>query len=192
MKRFAGCAAAALALAAGLAAAEDFSADIVTTGGSSVFQGTLFSSKDKTRIETPESVVITRMDKRVVWVLMPAENMYMEQPLQSKNILYCTDLIPGELERTFVGTDTVDGRQTRKYRIVYIEGAARETVFQWFTTDSHIPIKTAAEDGRWSTEYRNVRAGPQPGSVFEIPAGYRKFQDAVPALPAYAGSGGEE
>lgn len=52
---------------------------------------------------------------------------------------------------------------------------------QWVATDIHFPIKTAAIDGSWSMEYRNIRMGPKPDSLFEIPKGYQKT--TVPARP---------
>ena len=45
----------------------------------------------------------------------------------------------------------------------------------WIANDLGLPVKTAAEDGSWSQEYKNIVIGPQPYELFEIPAGYQKF-----------------
>jgi len=86
-----------------------------------------------------------------------------------------TDKIPGELERNPVGRDTVDGRISDKYRVVYIEKGRETVVFQWIDTASGIPIKTASEDGSWSVEYNNLVVGKQPDSLFEVPPQYAKM-----------------
>ncbi|MFA5099424.1 MAG: hypothetical protein WC547_00880 [Candidatus Omnitrophota bacterium] len=48
------------------ASAADLSADMINTAGGKVFKGKIFMGNDKTRMETPESISITRMDKKVV------------------------------------------------------------------------------------------------------------------------------
>ncbi|MFA5146034.1 MAG: hypothetical protein WC515_01440 [Candidatus Omnitrophota bacterium] len=163
----AACSTAALAL--------DFSADMVSTTRAGSFTGKIFAAKDKVRMDMAGAVTITRMDKDVAWVLMPQQNMYMEQKLDPERIAGATEKMPGEMERTLVGKDTVDGKMTDKYLIVYTSKEGRATVFQWIDPVSGIPLKTAAEDGSWSVEYRNLMVGAQDDSLFEIPSGYQKF-----------------
>jgi len=167
----------------GIATAQDFSADMVSTTKGGVFTGKIYAAKEKTRMEMPQAITITRMDKNVVWILMPEQKMYMEQPLKPENIVASTDKMPGEIERKHLGTETVDGKKTEKYRIVYAAGNKRETIFQWIATDSGFPIKTAAEDGSWTTEFKNLKTGKQPDTLFEIPAGYQKLTYGIPSIP---------
>ena len=131
----------------GLAIAQDFSADIVSTTKGGVLTGKIFVAKEKTRMEMSQAITITRMDKNVVWILMPEQRMYMEQPLKPENVVATADKMPGEIERKLIGKETVDGKMTNKYRIVYTVGDKKETIFQWITIDSGFPVKTAAEDG---------------------------------------------
>ena len=49
------------------------------------------------------------------------------------------------------------------------------TVFQWIIPRSNFPVKSAAADGSWTLEYKNIKSGKQPASLFKIPAGYKKF-----------------
>jgi len=167
----------------GTASAQDFSADMVSTTKEGVFTGKIYVAKEKTRMEMPQAITITRVDKSVVWILMPEQKMYMEQPLKPENIAASTDKMPGEIERKHLGTETVDGKKTKKYRIVYTAGNKRETIFQWVDTDSGFPIKTAAEDGSWIMEYKNLKTGKQPDTLFEIPAGYQKMSFGIPSIP---------
>ena len=170
-------------LLGGIAIARDFSADMVATTKDGVVTGKIFVAKEKTRMETPQTTMITRIDKNVVWILMPAQRMYMEQPLKPENVVATTDKMPGEIERKLVGKETVGGKRTDKYRIVYTTADKKETVFQWIAADSGLPIKSAAVDGRWTIEYKNLKTGKQPDSLFEIPTGYQKFSLGVPVMP---------
>ena len=166
----------------GIATAQDFSADMVSTTKGEIFTGKIYVAKEKTRMEMPQAITITRVDKNVVWILMP-EQRYMEQPLKPENIAVSTDKMPGEVERKRLGKEVVDGKKTEKYRIVYTVGNKREAIFQWVDTDSGFPIKTASEDGSWTTEYKNLKIGKQPDALFEIPAGYQKMSFGIPSIP---------
>lgn len=73
-------------LGAGLpsdAAAQDFSADMVSRFGKETMQAKLFVSGDKMRMDMPESTMIIRNDKKVTWIVMPSEKMYMDQPIDA-------------------------------------------------------------------------------------------------------------
>ncbi|MDO9565871.1 MAG: DUF4412 domain-containing protein [Candidatus Desulfaltia sp.] len=139
-------------LFAGIAVAQNFSADMVSTTGEVIVTGKTFVAKEKTRMETPQAITITRIDKNVVWILMPAQSMYMEQPLKPENVAATTDKMQGEIGRKLIGKETIDGKTTNKYRIVYTAADKKETIFQWITVDSGLPIKTEAADDRWTIE----------------------------------------
>ena len=49
--------------------------------------GKIFVAEDKMRVESAGTVSITRLDKKVVWLLMPTEKMYMEQDIRLQNIV---------------------------------------------------------------------------------------------------------
>ena len=71
----------------GIANAQDFSADTVSTTKEGTFTGKIFATKEKTRMEMSQAITITRTDKKIVWMLMPDEKMYMEQPLKPQNVV---------------------------------------------------------------------------------------------------------
>ncbi|MBU2227203.1 MAG: hypothetical protein KJ936_05970 [Proteobacteria bacterium] len=52
----------------GIAIARDFSADMVSTTKGGVVTGKIFVAEEKTRMETPQAITITRIDKNVVWI----------------------------------------------------------------------------------------------------------------------------
>ena len=167
------CGASALAL--------EYSADMVNTMEDGTFEGKMYISNDKIRMEMSDTISIVRMDKQLTWVIMPGQNMYMEQQIDPKTVTGASEHMPGELERTLLGDDTVDGRAAAKYRVVYTSANGTETVLQWIDKEYTIPVKTAAENGDWSTEYKNIKVGPQDEALFEVPAGCNKF--SMPDIP---------
>ncbi len=167
----------------GVIFAQEFSADMVSTTNQGNFSGKIFVSKDKSRMEIPQSIIIARMDKKVTWILMPQQMMYMEQPLNPENIVVSAEKMAGEIQRQLLGQETIDGKTANKYSVVYTLGDKQEKVFAWVTVDSNIPIKTQASDGSWTIEYRNLNIGKQEPSLFEIPAGYKNMAAVMPALP---------
>jgi outer membrane lipoprotein-sorting protein len=161
----------------GLAYAFEFSADTVMTTEGHTMNGKMFSKGEKFRMEisTPENMImITRMDKKVVWNIMPSQKMYMEMPVNPSNAPK-TD-IKGELERKQVGAEIIDGHPTKKYLVTYKNGAKTEQAYQWMATDINFPVKTADLQNKWVQEFRNIKIGSQPDSLFEPPAGYHKMQ----------------
>ena len=119
--------------------------------------------------------MITRMDKKVIWNIMPAQKMYMEIPFNLKNQPLVEEKLQGEIERKQVGTETVNGHPTKKYLITYKSVKKTDQLYQWWATDINFPVKSSAVDGSWTQEYRNIKMGSQPNSLFEVPSGYNKF-----------------
>jgi outer membrane lipoprotein-sorting protein len=177
--------AACVLLFSGAAFAAEFSADtIMTFKGQGKTTGKMYFKPDKFRMDmkSPEEMsAITRMDKKVVWNIMHEGKIYMEMPIDLKNKPMVEEKFQGEIERKQVGSETIDGHPTKKYLITYKVNQKKEQVYQWWATDIDFPVKTAAVDGSWTQEFRNVRLGAQPNSLFEVPAGYQKMQ--MPQIP---------
>ena len=106
---------------------------------------------------------------------MPAQKMYMEIPFNLKNQPLVEEKLQGEIERKQVGTETVNGHPTKKYLITYKSVKKTDQLYQWWATDINFPVKSSAVDGSWTQEYRNIKMGSQPNSLFEVPSGYNKF-----------------
>ena len=162
--------------------AEDFSADMINTTKSGIFRGKIFITKDKTRMEIPESITITRIDRKVVWILMPKDKMYMEQPFDPGKVTPTSEKVDGEIERKLLGQEKIDGKMTNKYQIVYNQDGKREVIFQWIAAGLKIPVKTAAGDSSWTMEYKNIKIGKQSDVLFEVPADYQKFSYQMPSM----------
>lgn len=171
-----------LMLFTGSSLAFEFSADTVFTSHGQTMKGRMYGKEDRYRMEVkqPQHIIsITRMDKKVVWNIMPSEKMYMEMPYSEEQAPKTE--IKGEVERKLLGKEKIDGHPADKYLITYKVGNSTQQVYQWWATDLDFPVKTADIQNRWVQEYRNIRLEKQPDSLFEIPPGYSKFQ--MPRLP---------
>jgi hypothetical protein len=162
--------------------AQDFSADVVSKSKEGTHKGRMFISGAKTRMEMADSVMISRPDKSLVWMLMPQQKMYMESPLTPQNIIMTEEKAPGEISRKFIATETIDGKPADKYEVVYASGNRNEAVFVWLLKDIKFPVKTTAKDGSWSIEYKNINTAKQGSDLFEIPSGYKKFSYQMPFM----------
>ena len=163
----------------------EFSADTVTTvKDGPAMAGKIYFKPDRFKMDmkTHEDMsMIARVDKKIMWNIMAKQKIYMEMPLDLKNRPKVDEKFEGEIDRKEVGSETIDGHPTKKYLITFQVNDKKSQVFQWLATDIQFPVKTAAIDGSWAQEFRNIKIGPQPDSLFELPAGYEKLE--MPQLP---------
>mgnify|MGYP001594689202 CR=1 FL=1 len=80
-----------------------------------------------------------------------------------------------------MGSETIDGHPSTKYEVTAKVDDKTMTTYQWLATDINFPVKTAAVDGSWTVEYKDIMLGSQPDSLFELPAGYQKM--SMPTMP---------
>lgn len=66
----------------------------------------------------------------------------------------------------------VNGRSTDKWEFTDRKGVGSHTA--WVDQKLGFPIRTQHRDGM-TMELTNINEGPQPASVFQVPAGYEKF-----------------
>ncbi|QWR78179.1 DUF4412 domain-containing protein [Candidatus Magnetomonas plexicatena] len=169
--------------------AMDFSADVIFTGKGEKTESKMFFTKDKVRMDmsTPEKMSsISRMDKKVSWIIFHDKKIYMESPMQdaAQNPMtggkarkpMVDEKMDGEMSRKEVGTETIDGHSCTKYLITSKSGKKQEEIYQWMAKDIMFPVKTAAVDGSWTQEYKNIKTGSPSADTFEVPSGYTKMQ----------------
>lgn len=191
------------------ALAAEFSADVVRTAMGRQSSGKIYVKDNKVRMEGMRGPMgpgytIVRQDRKVLWMVSPEQKAYMElsmenqghgpgqQALSAERI--SGDKMPGEISRKELGRETLDGHPCVKSEITYQIGDQTHTIHQWMAQDIKMPIKTAAADGSWSVEYKNINKGPVSDSLFEVPGDYQKSQ--MPSIPAMGqgmrpGAGGQ-
>jgi len=184
---------AGLARAAGLPAPTvEYSADRIIESEAGSFTSKVFSARDKERTEMTmagmSSVMITRRDKQIGWMLMPAQKMY--QQIDFAKAQAQSGAAPdSEVEITQVGSETIAGHSTTKYKMLMKDGSAGG--FIWITAQG-IPVKMdmLSKNGKDRTRIgmtlRNLQIGSQDASLFELPAGYT----AMPSMGGFGLGGG--
>lgn len=187
----------AMLVLGGLAAAQtEFSGEIVNNQRADRAPVKVYFGKDKMRIDSPGGkdqmgggAMILDLNTRSSVVLMPEKHMYIEMPgqmMQKRNLTYdffrtgdaenaCSDWLkqPANQGGTChkVGNETVNGRNTVKYEGTNSKG---ESGFVWVDPKLRFPVKWQGKDGQGG-ELRNIQEGSQPANLFEIPAGFQKF-----------------
>ncbi len=157
--------------------AEGFSAKMESkTKDGAVVSGTMYADKDKGRWEMPGMITISRIDKKIGWVVFPDQQMYMEVPIKDQENLFPVDKFPGETGRRLIGEETIECRSTDKYEVTCSLESGVEKRFVWITKESpRFPIRSEAADGSWYVLYKDFNVAPQAAGLFEIPEGYQKF-----------------
>ncbi len=165
----------------GVGYAIDFSADVVNNLQGQTSQSKIFVKTDKIRLETEgvEGYTILRMDKKVIWVVIPDEKTFIE--VKSDQPRGSSEKIRGEVSRKYLSSEVVNGYATKKYEVRYMDKKNMQEAYQWVATDLNYPIKISAVDGTWSTEYRNILVAKQPDRLFEVPEGFEQVTKSEPS-----------
>lgn len=148
--------------------------------------GKLYSSGDKVRMEMNAmghpSITIADSIKKMAYVLMPEQKMYMQMSTEAQGQhkgpdwrMYnaanpCANVPNTTCQK--VGMEMVNGRMCAKWQFTGQSKASNRTV--WIDQQTGIPVKSVSDDGT-TLEITNIKLGSQSPSLFEIPAGYQKF-----------------
>jgi Domain of unknown function (DUF4412) len=159
----------------------EYSADRIVETEAGTFEGKVYSARDRERSETSmqgmQSVMILRRDRQIGWMLMPAQKMYQEMDF-AKAQQQSGAAPDDQVEITEVGSDTVEGHGTTKYKMLMKDGSAGG--FIWITAEGiavkmDMLSKADGEKTRITMTLRNLQIGAQDPQLFELPAGYSKM-----------------
>ena len=163
---------------------QEMSTTVVSSVGGHAGKAKLYMKADRMRMESDAAAgayTIVRRDLKKMWMVMPSTQSYMEMAEVKEDVPVPEEKVKGEVSRKVVGSDTVDGHPCTKYEVTAKVGEKAVTSYQWWATDINFPIKAAALDGSWNVEYKDIKIGSQPDSLFELPAGYQKM--SMPTMP---------
>jgi len=163
-----------------------FSADMKTTGRGMSSTGKLYFGGPKVRMDIAsqghQSIMITDTQRKVSYMLMPDQHMYMEMSTAMQGAkrspdwrVYdpahpCANVPDTTCER--LGPGIADGRLCDKWKFSNSKRASSQTT--WIDQKTGIPIRTETSDGT-VMELTNIKEGAQSASLFEIPSGYTKM-----------------
>jgi len=189
------CVTSVLLAAVSALAQTEFSAEMYDLQKGQTSQAKMYFGKDKIRFEPTKKDVrgggalIINLATQTNIVLMDQQQMYMEMPQQiagQRNAYAYNFFRTGDVEAACsdwvqhyhangaschkIGSDTVNGRSAVKYEGTNANG---DTTTFWVDPKLRFPIKAQGKNTNW--ELRNIEEGAQPASLFEVPAGYKKF-----------------
>ena len=124
-----------------------------------------------------KSIVIMRLDRKVLWSLMPDQQMYAEIPLNwGQSFSQAAQDPTAKVEREELGTEQVGPYHCLKYRVrVTYQGQVYSGI-QWSAPElDGFVVKMYDEKTKTTVEYQNIHLGPPDASLFEIPPGYQKL-----------------
>ncbi len=130
-----------------------------------------------------KNVIIRRRDKQVAWILMPQQKMYMENRAGENERDPEGKIQEGDVKFTKLGSETVNGMRTTKYKIEAMHKDGGRFVGHRWVTKQNIPVRMegTSNGNRIRIDYTNIKTGKQDPRLFEIPAGYQKF--TTPGMP---------
>ena len=171
----------------------EYSADMRMEFSDGVQESKVYHAGGMERREFLESgtqmITIMRPDKKVMWMLMPAEKVYVEtEPGASGRR---DDLTGYQIDQTQVGQETVNGVMTNKSKIIMTNSKGEKMGGFWWVSPEGIVVKmdAIAVDGdskeRMKIDLSNIQIGAQDAALFEIPEGYSKM--GMPGLGSVFG-----
>jgi len=160
--------------------AVEITADMTTKEGKIIRNGKIYVKDNKCRVEKGSTPLYTivRGDKNLFWQVNNAEKTYIKATLTPDMKPTIEEKIFGETGRKLVGPETVNGYTAKKYEVTAKKGKKIETIQQWFSTEYNFPVKVVGSN--WSVEYKNIKKGGVPDSLFELASGLIEDTSEVP------------
>lgn len=165
----------------------EYSADATVENEEGTTKQKIFVTPTKERKEMltgsgEGTVQIFRYDNKVMWMLMPSQNMYMEHSIAGKS--QGNDPAQWTYEDTVVGEEMLNGVKVTKYKTIATSTDGKKYGgFSWRTKEGinvkqDLLYKEGNDKKRMLTELSNLQIGGQDPKLFEIPEGFTKFDTA--------------
>ena len=174
----------ALALWPAAAPAAEFSGQMLTRVRETTVPGRIFVKDGKLRQEfiddKGQTITILRPDKKLIWVILPLERVYMEVPMKPKWPGQFIQIPPDAKQKRLVGSERVNGYDAEKLEVSVSSREGLERQLYWVPAKLGVPIKVEVPARKFSSEYKGVQERPLADRLFEIPPGFEKV--SKPAL----------
>ena len=158
-----------------------FTADVAMDAhipGAPRLTGRLYLSNHRLRIDWGPFTDVFDLNKRAGWRVLAETKTYMD--LADKDLsTYAPEMTNGSLcphtqvpsACKLVGQEEVDGRMANKWDVWNPRG-----FHVYFWTDKKLAITLRSEIGGAIYQVKNLREGTVADTMFELPAGYTKYQ----------------
>ena len=174
----------ALALWPAAAPAAEFSGQMLTRVRETTVPGRIFVKDGKLRQEfiddKGQTITILRPDKKLIWVILPLERVYMEVPMKPKWPGQFIQIPPDARQKRPVGSERVNGYDAEKFEVTVSSREGLERQLYWVPAKLGVPIKVEVPARKFSSEYKDIKEGGVADRLFEIPPGFEKV--STPAL----------
>lgn len=167
---------------------ESYSVDLVVKadGQDMVMKRFIDKSRIRTELEAMgQQIVMIEVgdEKGTTYTLMPSDKRAIKQtraammafakqnmPEAASETAQDSAGPPPDMKIEDLGDETLDGRAVKKVRFVMTQGAA----LAWFDKSDGAPVRmeSNAEGQKAAMEWKNLKPGPQPAALFEIPKKY--------------------
>lgn len=77
------------------------------------------------------------------------------------------------ISRKFLGKAKIGGRETEKWQVSFTQGDKTQEGVEYIDRSLNVVVRQEQAGGK-VTALSDIKVGPQPANLFEIPAGYRK------------------
>jgi hypothetical protein len=167
--------------------AAEFTAKMVLKDGGKAMPGKIYVKGDKMRQEFTDehgqSITIVRKDRKVVWVVMPQDRVYVEMPLKKELPGQFLHLPADTIKKQRVSKETVNGYPTERYQVI-VPGGSFGPVVQnfWICDKLGMPVKMECKEKSFSLEYQDIKEGGIEDKLFEPPPGFKKVNQTTGLL----------
>jgi hypothetical protein len=133
--------------------------------------------RSEMRIGPMSAVMIVRSDRKLGWMVMPAQKMYQELEF-TQAAQQAGAVVQDQVDLEAVGSETVSGIATTRYKFVTKDRSSGG--FLWYSAEG-IPVKmdvlskNGRDKARMTVTLEDIRVGPQERSIFEVPAGFARM-----------------
>lgn len=156
----------------------EFQAEYVERDNGETTRGKIYIADGKSRYETNggKEIVVTRQDKKIIWLIFPKLAKYVEQPyLGAPQQSFA---IPGEedngsVTREFIDYEWISSFRLRKFLVTVNYGDGEDKYYEWLRDGFPVPVKMESLDGKTSFEYQKIKIAPQDPNLFSTPR-YKK------------------
>lgn len=123
--------------------------------------------------------IITRRDERKTYMVMPAQRMYMVVDVSKMPL--AGERPKGLVRVSRVGTETVNGERTVKYRLVTNNETGSFDGHIWVAEGNiHMKmagtVKSPRKVSKMTVELTKLKRGGQDPKLFQIPAGFKNVK----------------
>ncbi len=170
----------------------EYSADQVAGSEGKTVKSKVYHAPGRQRMDMEEGggkqFFIMRADRKLFWIVMPEQKMYMERSLEEGK-KERRDLTDCSFTQKAAGKETVNGVDAAKSEIEVSCPDKSEYSGTMWTSKEGIMVKMDAvakgkgSKGRFRMELKNLKIGKQDPKLFEVPPGYQLMRMPMGIVP---------